>query len=307
MSGDLLPDTSTTTRGCDLCGEISARELYNAMDRLRNPERPFTIAACTGCGVLRTLPEMTDQELSAFYPADYWGQSSEPSEAWIRSSQSDKLEFFRLCSLREGRILDVGCGSGWFLRTLDSGSWDRFGVETGKEAGSVAALSLGADHFSGTGLLQAALPDAHFDVITFWSALEHMNAPRANLLEARRIVKKGGTIIVQVPNAAGYQARLFKGKWFALDVPRHRYHFSPKALERLLTQTGFKSYHATTFSRVHNAHALRQSLKSTLGAATSWGGYLLFCMAIPLIKPADWLMTPLAGGATLTVAARAIE
>jgi len=282
------------------------RELYNARDRLCNSGPPFVIAECTGCGVLRTLPEMPDEELSSFYPDDYWGQASQPSEEWIRSSQADKLDFLRTCSIDGGRILDVGCGSGWFLRTLDKTAWDRFGVETGPEACRVAAEALGDDHVWKGDLIQAALPDSYFDVVTLWSALEHMNQPRSNLQEARRIIKPGGTLIVQVPNAVSYQAKLFKRNWFALDVPRHRYHFSPEKLAQILKEAGFEPYHRTTFSRAHNAHALRQSLKLSLGAVSSWPGYIAFCLAIPLIRPTDWLMTLIGGGATLTVAARAV-
>jgi len=132
-----------------------------------------------------------------------------------------------------------------------------------------------------------------------------MNEPRANLLEARRIIKPNGTLIVQVPNAASYQARLFGGNWFALDVPRHRYHFTPRMLEKLLSQAGFEIYRATFFSKAHNAHALRQSLKSTLCKRDSSAiGQALFLAAIPFIKPADYVMSALGKGATLTVAAR---
>jgi len=294
--------------GCDLCGATAARELYTAKDRLRNSDQQFSIAACSGCGVLRTLPEMTEAELARFYPNDYWGEDKEPSQEWIRTSQSEKTGFLASCHLYSGRILDVGCGSGFFLRALDSGKWDRFGVETGEAAAKAANRAIGRGRvFRGT-LIESECEDVAFDAVTFWSALEHMNEPRANLTEARRILRPGGTLIIQVPNAAGYQARMFGGNWFALDVPRHRYHFTPQTLEGLLSQTGFKVYRVTYFSKAHNAHALRQSLKSNLyRAGTSAISRALFLASIPLIKPVDWLMSALGKGATLTIAARAVS
>lgn len=293
-------------RGCDLCGAIRARELYTAKDRLRNSEQVFRIAECLGCGVLRTLPEMTERELSLYYPRDYWG-GDEPEFDWIRSSQREKTDFISACELKGGDILDVGCGSGFFLRALDQNRWRCFGVETGEAAAAAASRALGEGHvFTGT-LIESACADAAFDVVTFWSALEHTNEPRENLVEARRIIKEGGSLIVQVPNAASYQARMFGGDWFALDVPRHRYHFTLQTLNALLIETGFKLYRTTLFSKAHNAHALRQSLKSRLfvgnqGAA----GRALFYLSIPFIRPFDWLMTSLGKGATLTLAARAV-
>lgn len=290
--------------GCELCGATTARELYTATDRLRNSDRHFSIVACSGCGVLRTLPEMSERELAEYYPTDYWGNENEPSEDWIKESQSEKTKFFAQCGLTRGRILDVGCGSGFFLRALDKTAWDRFGVETGEAAARAANSALGNGRvFAGT-LIESACEDKAFDVVTFWSALEHMNEPRENLIEARRILKSGGTLIVQVPNAASYQARWFGGNWFALDAPRHRYHFTPQTLERLLTQTGFKLYRTTFHSKAHNAHSLRQSLKSRL--YTRNAGRALFLAAIPFIKPVDFLMSAMRAGATLTVAARAV-
>lgn len=300
----LQTSNANVTGGCDICGHLSARELYTAEDRLSNAGWSFFIARCEGCGVLRTLPEMTEDELASFYPRDYWGAGQEFSERWLRKSQGEKLKFLDAHSLDGGRILDTGCGSGLFLRSLDSRRWDRCGVETGERAWEAATKSLGADNiFHGT-LLDARFDAASFDTVSFWSALEHMNNPRENLLEAARVLRRGGTLIVQVPNAGCYQARFFGGDWFALDAPRHRYHFSRQTLDCLLDQAGFEPYGATMFSRAHNAHALRQSLKKRLEAGRGGISYIGFCLTIPFIKPADFILTLLGSGATLTVAAR---
>jgi 2-polyprenyl-3-methyl-5-hydroxy-6-metoxy-1,4-benzoquinol methylase len=291
---------------CDLCGSVAVRELYTAKDRLCNTDLPFRIAECCGCGLWRTLPEMSEAELAPYYPDDYWG-GAEPSQNWIESSQSDKTRFLSRCGLDGGTILDVGCGSGFFLRALGAAKWQRFGVETSEPAARAAEKESGSGQvFTGT-LTQSEWADSTFDVVTFWSALEHTNEPRANLREARRIIKPGGSLIVQVPNAASYQARFFGGDWFSLDAPRHRYHFTLSLLDRLLAETGFEIYRFTYFSKAHNAHALRQSLKSKLLSRESNAfNRTLFYLSIPFIKPCDLLMTALGDGATLTVAARAV-
>lgn len=296
-----------TNIGCGVCGASAARELYTARDRFGNSGAVFTIAECDGCGVWRTLPEMTESELAAFYPDEYWGGAGDPSEDWIRASQSEKTLFMKKCELGDGRILDVGCGAGFLLRALDANKWERFGVEIGKAASEQAARALGHDHVFTGALSEAGFADSSFDVVTFWSALEHANEPQASLVEAKRILKPDGTLIVQVPNAASYQARWFKGSWFALDAPRHRYHFSPQSLDRLLSETGFKVYRRTLFSKAHNSHALRQSLKASLrGERSLIPSQMLFYFTIPFIKPFDLIMTALGEGATMTVAARAM-
>jgi len=249
---------------------------------------------------------MSESELAPYYPKDYWGEEDPPSPQWITSSQREKTEFLRKCEITGGRILDVGCGAGLFLRALDADAWERFGVETGAEACRLAAGALGAGKVLSSGLAEARLATGSFDVITMWSALEHMNHPRSILVESRRLIKPGGTIVLQVPNSTSYQARVFRGNWFALDVPRHRYHFNLPVLDGLLSEAGFRIYRTTYFSRAHNAHAFRQSLKTTLRAVETKAGFAAFCLAIPLIKPIDFVLTILGAGATLTVAARAI-
>jgi SAM-dependent methyltransferase len=287
---------------CDLCGSVEVQECFTAKDRLNLSEDSFRIVVCRGCGVLRTLPEMTETELAKFYPNDYWG--GEPTEEWIQSSQADKTEFLKASNLAGGQILDVGCGAGFFLRALNAKNWERFGVEISPEAAQAAANVLGnARIFTGT-IFDAALENEFFDTVAFWSALEHTNQPRAQLLEARRILKPGGTLIIQVPNAASYQAKYFKGDWFALDAPRHRYHFNLPTLNRALQDAEFEIYNTSFHSKVHNAHALRQSLKSKLWPSAFTRPLFLF--SIPFLKPFDYYMSYRKLGATLTVAARAI-
>jgi SAM-dependent methyltransferase len=290
---------------CDVCGSFSVRELYTALDRLCNDGQLWTIAQCSGCGVLRTLPELSDAELARYYPDEYWG-APEPSQKWINSSQSEKTRFLSRCGLDGGKILDVGCGSGFFLRALDPTKWDRFGIEPSKAAAKEAERFIGAGQVIAGTMTQSGLPDASFDVVTLWSALEHANEPRAYLREAKRLVKPGGTLVVQLPNAASYQARVFQGDWFALDAPRHRYHFTLPLLQKLFSDTGFEFYHATYFSKAHNSHALRQSLKIRLLRRDSSFHRALFYLSIPFIKPFDAVMSALDRGATLTVAARSV-
>jgi 2-polyprenyl-3-methyl-5-hydroxy-6-metoxy-1,4-benzoquinol methylase len=303
MSNSANNSFAIPTEPCELCGSNSARHLFTAKDRLRISDVSFRVVQCESCGVWRTLPEMSEAELAKFYPNDYWG--GEPTREWIQASQSDKTDFVIRCQLAGGRILDVGCGAGFFLRALNEKRWQAYGVELGEEAAKAAAEVFGKEKiFQGT-LSEAKFAEAFFDVITFWSALEHTNEPRANLAEARRILKPSGTLIVQVPNAASYQARYFKGDWFSLDAPRHRYHFDLQTLQKVLQETGFAIYRYTFHSKVHNSHALRQSLKTQL-----WHRSLpkraAFLLSIPFLEPFDYFMASLHKGATMTVAARAV-
>src|SRR6187401_752270 len=285
---------------CDICGSAETEAKFVAEDRLASDSQIFTISQCVGCGVLRTFPEMSDIELAQFYPEEYWGEG--PSGEWIVKSQSEKKAFLEDTSVQGGRILDVGCGSGYFLRALDGVLWDRFGVETGQAAVEAARKHLGDKNVVEGGLEDSQFDNESFDVITFWSSLEHINHPRAALVEAHRILKPTGKLIIQLPNAESYQSRLFKGNWFALDVPRHRYHFSEKVLRRFLKETGFAIGRMTCYSREHNSHALRQSLKSKLSIPVV--GRAAYLLIKPFTTPVDTFISNRGHGATITLVAR---
>jgi len=285
---------------CDICGSAETEAKFVAEDRLASNSQTFIISQCVGCGVLRTFPEMSDIELAESYPQEYWGE--EPSKEWIIRSQSEKTAFLDETVIKGGRILDVGCGSGYFLRALGGSRWDRFGVETGSAAVEAARRHLGDKNVVEGGLEDSSFDNESFDVITFWSSLEHMNHPRAALIEAHRILKADGRLIVQLPNAESYQSRLFKGNWFALDAPRHRYHFSAKVLRRFLNENGFAIEKITFSSKEHNAHALRQSLKSKL--STPVIGRAAYLLIKPLTTPVDTLISNRGHGATITLVAR---
>ena len=302
MSSQATDQSRHHTSPCDVCGSEQARLLFTTRDRLLLTDESFRILECTGCGVLRTWPELDGTELAKYYPDEYWG--GVPTEKWIHRSQADKTNFLLACGRQSGKILDVGCGAGFFLRALRGSGWEKWGVEIGAEAARAAAPFLPMGHLVTGTLEDADFADALFDIVCFWSSLEHTNEPQKNLREARRILKPGGTVIVQVPNAASYQARLFKGDWFALDAPRHRYHFTPDGLHRLLAETGFTPYRTTFFSRAHNSHALRQSLNFKLWQRSPLHRSA-FLLAIPFIKPFDFIMSMARSGATMTVAARA--
>jgi len=285
---------------CDICGGVELKDLYVAQDRLGSDRRQFTISQCGGCGVLRTFPVMSDIELAEFYPDEYWGE--EPSKEWIVKSQSEKTSFLDETPVHGGRILDVGCGSGYFLRALDGRRWDRFGVETGSAAVEAARRHLGDENVVEGSLGDSQFDNESFDVITFWTSLEHMNHPRAALREAQRVLKAHGRLIVQLPNAESYQSRLFKGNWFALDAPRHRYHFSEEVLRRFLDENGFAIEKITFSSKEHNAHALRQSLKAKLSAPVV--GRAAYLLIKPFTTPVDTLISNRGHGATITLIAK---
>jgi SAM-dependent methyltransferase len=85
-----------------------------------------------------------------------------------------------------------------------------------------------------------------FDVVVFQHALEHVVEPKDDLARAFELLRPGGLLLVALPNFGSEQARRFGSAWFHLDLPRHRSHFTPEGLDRLLHAAGFEGIELST-------------------------------------------------------------
>lgn len=284
---------------CHLCGDARWERLFEASDRLALTRLRFELRRCASCGLAATWPPAEEAALAAFYPDEYWAESAEPDQAWIDRTQREKTRVVLRHAPRGGRLLDVGCGAGFFLRALRPESWDRWGVEISPRSAAVADRHVGSGRVFAGRLGDARLEAGAFDVVTFWASLEHLVAPRRELAIARALLRPGGLVIVQVPDFGSTQARRFGPDWFALDLPRHRHHFTRETLGRLLAEEGFEPIETLARSETHDRHALKQSLKSRLVGRARLGR-LRYYAAAPWLGVVDRII----GGATLTVTSR---
>lgn len=190
------------------------------------------------------------------------------------------------CS-ENGKVLDIGCGSGSYLAWLKQLGWQAYGVEMNKDCVEFAAKEYGIDIFCGD-LLEAKFPDSYFDCVTMWSFLEHCRSPLETLKETNRILKQGGLMVIFVPNFDSLEIRVLREKSFLTDIPRHLYNFSPRTLQAMLIKAGFKVKKVVYFPRID---MLRWSLNVFLeekGSGIRLGGRWL---SNPLVKLAAGLLS----------------
>ena len=138
-----------------------------------------------------------------------------------------------------GRVLDVGCGPGGNLATLQEQGWEVYGVEMSPAAVAQARVRVGDRIYAGT-LETAPFADGFFDVVLFSHSLEHLFSPVDALTRARRLLRPEGLLVIAVPNAGSLEAKLFGPCWFPWQLPRHLYHFEQETLKRLLKRAGFR-------------------------------------------------------------------
>lgn len=194
----------------------------------------FSVLRCATCGLGRTHPWSAD--LLRYYDESYYGG---------RHWKTDDYRTWRRCRMvararpARGRLLDVGCGDGSFLRFAARDGWSAVGVEIGDSA-RAAAVSSGVEVVPTLADLPAG---ARFHAITLWHSLEHFQHLASSLSDLAGRLEEDGVLIIAVPDAGGFQARVFGASWFHLDVPRHHYHFTRSSLDRALGQAGVAVRH----------------------------------------------------------------
>ena len=135
----------------------------------------------------------------------------------------------------EKNILDIGAGTGDFLKVCKVNLWNVYGKEPDIEARNIAAkkgvlLHKDVSHFT----------DKKFEIITLWHVLEHVENLEEYISTLEKLLTKNGTLIIAVPNYKSYDANYYSKFWAAFDVPRHLWHFSETSISKLFAPVNLK-------------------------------------------------------------------
>jgi len=237
---------------CNLCNHRNFTLLFQAGDRMYKVPGLYGVQRCNRCGLIFINPQPDGTELSPHYPENqYYPHRFPRFKNWLYSvlysEQSPILQklFFPLTLIMRslkivhgGNYLDVGCGSGAFMKIIESAGMKVFGVEPvkiGENHSNMNYLNI----FHGF-LEEAEYPNDFFDLITLNHVLEHIHDPMKTLREIQRILKPEGTLIIGVPQSESFAYRVFGKNWIQLDVPRHLYTFSRSMLKKYAEGSGFK-------------------------------------------------------------------
>lgn len=244
------------------------KTLVRGADRLyRTTNETFYIVQCNKCGLMRLYPWPSPADLARYYPADYWFDAASDASGFLaeryrRIVLSDHVRFVWR-ALREskvtGTVLDIGCGGGLFLRMLAEGGAKVVGFDYAFSAARVAWKTNRVPSLCAS-LSNSPIANESCAAVTMFHVLEHLFDPAAYLREAHSILKPGGRLIVQVPNADCWQFLLFGEYWNGVDIPRHLYHFRTRDLQRLLESCGFEVLRQKHFSWRDNPAGLATTL-----------------------------------------------
>jgi 2-polyprenyl-3-methyl-5-hydroxy-6-metoxy-1,4-benzoquinol methylase len=234
----------------------TSRHGGRVIDRLNG----YDIIDCMVCGFCHADPLPPDETLQTQYSESYYrdekpnylAHAAEDAE-WAALFHHDRLSVFAR-ELEEHvpkpwRLLDIGCGPGFFLQTATQEGWDAVGVEPSMQAAD-HARGLGLTIIEGVFNTQLAESLRPFHAVHMNHVLEHVADPATMLANATASLLPGGLICVNVPNdynplqLALRRAENFQPWWLA--PPHHLNYFDFSTLEGLLTRHGFKTVEVTT-------------------------------------------------------------
>lgn len=253
---------------CLVCGGSRFATLFHASDRLyRTTGKQFAVERCLDCGLARLDPQPAGEELRGYYPDTYWfapggSAAGRLEEAYRRLVLRDHVRFVERAlrgSSARGPLVDVGCGGGLFLAMMRERGFRVVGLDFSREAAAIAWRRQQAPAAAGD-LAQAPFAPGSCAAITMFHVIEHLHDPRAYLAAARTLLAPEGRLVVQVPNAASWQARLLGPAWSGVDVPRHLFDYGGGNLERLLESCGFQVLRRKYFSLRDNPAGLATSI-----------------------------------------------
>jgi SAM-dependent methyltransferase len=240
---------------------IETREIIIAWQAHEGPciarKGGYDILDCAMCGFRHAVPLPSPADLERAYRESYYSEekptflaNAAEDQAWFELAQNDRLDSFeQILGPKRRRLLDIGSGPGFFLKTAKNRGWSVAGIEPSRQAAAHArglgiAVTEGFfDETSGPML-------GHFDAINLTNVLEHVPDPIAILQAARAILDPGGVLCVNVPNdfspfQIAAAATAATGEWW-LAPPHHLNYFDFATLANLLERLEFAIAERTT-------------------------------------------------------------
>jgi len=211
----------------------------------------YKVVECMECGFAHILPLPSDCELKKIYKEEYFSrdkpafiESVRDDSEWWNEVYDDRLEVFEsMLYMGKKRLLDVGCGPGFFLQRGTERGWRCLGVEPSKKAADYArglGMNVINDFFDGPIMRDEGL---EFDAVHLSEVLEHVADPLAVLEGAYGLLDEGGIVCAVVPNDFSPVQKVlgerlgFEPYW--ISVPHHINYFSFDSMKALLVKAGF--------------------------------------------------------------------
>ena len=232
-----LQDDGTVV-ACAICGGRETRPLVDKMG--------YRIGRCVACGLVYANPRAPHEKILARYSREYFWKEYLPSLGVV--DERYDLATFDLrhkamldliaARTRGRRLLEVGCGAGFFLKAAQRAGWTVEGIELSDEAARFAVERLQLP-IRRERAEDAPIEPASFDAAAMFDVIEHLFEPASVLAAIARALPPGGTLAISTPNFDSLSRTALGADWAVLSPLEHVYYFTQASLTRMLAAAGF--------------------------------------------------------------------
>jgi 2-polyprenyl-3-methyl-5-hydroxy-6-metoxy-1,4-benzoquinol methylase len=228
---------------CPVCKGKNIQKSFDCPDHSVSKE-VFQIFICSDCSFKFTNPIPEEDTIGPYYQSEEYISHTDSNKGLINRlyhlvrtiTLNQKLALINTYATNEKTLLDIGCGTGYFLKKAKEHSWKIAGMEPDTSARNLAEKN--TNEKIATSISQVS--NQRFEVITLWHVLEHIHQLDNTLTEIKKRQEQGNTLIIALPNHLSWDAKHYKSFWAAYDVPRHLYHFNKKSVQHLLLSNGYE-------------------------------------------------------------------
>lgn len=251
---------------CNFCSFPSLKKVISIPDFNAESKKIYSLFKCSVCGLYQQSPIPSAKEIEQFYPKEYPGNFIDPTisketdlVSLLKKSVyafSDKflskfdaeLEFFESYKIKnkinKPKILDIGCGAGHLLKSLNHKNYDLHGIDIDLDVvENLKKFNIKTYH----GFFEDFKSEEKFHIIYMSHVLEHVSDVKATLEKVKSHLYENGIVYIKVPNIDSLTYILFRKYARLLDLPRHIFMFSPRTLTNFLEASDFKDIVCTTF------------------------------------------------------------
>lgn len=276
--------TTISSERCLLCGGdqfvmLFPSTLSTANAPLRSEDFACTnighkehgpVVKCAHCGLAFIHPrEEPDKIVHAYEDVT--------DERYAEEEHGRVLTFTRFLKLIErfrkppGKLLDVGCHIGTFLRLARDRGWETHGVEPSRWATEYARSKQGLDVRQGVAKNAEAF-GTKFDLITLIDVIEHVNDPVQELKDIHALLAPNGIFVLTTMDFGSLFARMTGKRWPWL-MRMHLFYFTRDTMKKTLEAAGFECVHFSGYTHIvsvgyviHKLTSYSRSIAKILGS-----------------------------------------
>lgn len=202
-------------------------------------------------------PQLSDSEILTLYSENYyssWGVSGEQEN---ESSKQMKIATFLLrlkliqSFVQKGKVLDIGCATGFFLEAAQAKGYDPYGIEISEYSSAFAKKKFGSTHVFNGKLEDCAFEQGFFDVISMFDLIEHVRVPSETIALSKKLLSPNGIIIITTPNNSSISNKIMRKKWTHYKK-EHFYYLNHSSLEYLALQNNMEIIHSERSNKALN-------------------------------------------------------